>query len=96
MADLNDQQRVAVYSEPSRALLVLAGAGTGKTTTLCRRIAHVIESGIPPFTILAVTFTNKAAEEMRQRIQTVVGDSAKSLTVKAWFCTRCTRISLFE
>ena len=76
---LNDAQYEAV-TYLHGPLMVLAGAGSGKTRVLTMRIAHLISNGIDPFSILALTFTNKAAKEMKARIAKVVGDSdAKSL-----------------
>ncbi len=79
LAQLNDPQREGVINTDGPCMLI-AGAGSGKTRVLTFRIAHLIkEKGIDPFNILSLTFTNKAAEEMRHRIERVIGTEARNV-----------------
>ena len=78
LAGLNEPQRKAV-EHIDGPLMIIAGAGSGKTRVLTYRTAHLIEKGVDPFAILLLTFTNKAAGEMRHRIETVIGNAAKNI-----------------
>lgn len=89
--NLNDMQKAAVEATEG-PLLVLAGAGSGKTTVLVNRIAHIIcDKFTPPWAVLAITFTNKAAGEMKARLETVLGEEANDIW-SGTFHSVCMRI----
>jgi DNA helicase-2/ATP-dependent DNA helicase PcrA len=78
LEELNPPQQQAV-THPNGPLMIIAGAGSGKTRVLTYRIAWLIEQGVDPFNILTLTFTNKAAEEMKKRIERIIGPNARNL-----------------
>ena len=81
--ELNKEQQKAV-NHIDGPMLVLAGAGSGKTKVLTNRIANLIENGISPYNILAITFTNKAAKEMKDRVVSLIGSTANNIQISTF------------
>ena len=84
MLDGLNKEQIKAVKNIDGPMLVMAGAGSGKTKVLTTRIAYMIDRGIDPYNILAITFTNKAANEMKERIIKLIGDKAKLMQISTF------------
>ena len=94
LAHLNPAQRKAV-EQTQGPMMVIAGAGSGKTRVLTYRIAQLLKEGVDPFNVLSLTFTNKAAGEMKSRVEKIVGSKASRVNIGT-FHSICARILRYE
>ena len=87
----NEQKEAVLYNDGP--LLIIAGAGSGKTRVITYKVAYLIESCVKPENILAITFTNKAANEMKERVEDILGENAKRVFISTFhkFCGRILR-----
>src|SRR5687768_3705829 len=84
LSGLNEKQREAVLHIEG-PLMIVAGAGSGKTKVLTTRVAHLMANGVDAFNILALTFTNKAAKEMKERVEKILGTTKQGIYISAHF-----------
>src|SRR6185503_6240188 len=95
LRDLNERQKEAVLHVDG-PLMIVAGAGSGKTKVLTTRVAHLMANGVDAFNILALTFTNKAAKEMKERVERILGNNEARNLYIGTFHSVFARILRFE
>src|SRR6187431_3750570 len=95
LSELNERQKEAVLHRDG-PLMIIAGAGSGKTKVLTTRITHLMANGIDAFNILALTFTNKAAKEMKERVERILGNGEARNLYIGTFHSVFARILRFE
>src|SRR6185503_3425521 len=95
LRDLNERQKEAVLHVDG-PLMIVAGAGSGKTKVLTTRVAHLMANGVDSFNILALTFTNKAAKEMKERVERILGNNEARNLYIGTFHSVFARVLRFE